>query len=407
MSFSSGNSYEEILDRCLAHNGLSDLDKRQGSVIYDALAPLCLELAEAYIKMDIMESENNVLTATGDNLDNVAYNYGLARGEATKAQRIGSFKKYQTDSNGSYVLDSNGKKILIDMEIPYNSRFTVPDNPNLVYDYQGMIDGNRILVCESAGSGGNDYLGMVLPLTPIQDLAKAEITGTLVYGENAETDEEFRKRIRNYITNIAFGGNIQDYRDKVLSMEGTGAVKVFPAWNGGGTVLLSIVSSDFTPMTTEALARIKNVLDPDESTGQGYGLAPIGHFVTVTTPTEVTLDVSVSATIAGSENIGSSSTVTNAASKQIKSVVTAYIKEVRSNFGQYEDGSFDYKILAVYRSRIVQEVLANVKSVTNMNLNEVSLNGDSNDISYTDVAEVGKQYLPKLRNVYVNGILVE
>lgn len=406
MSFSSGNSYEEILDRCLAHSGLSDLDKRQGSVIYDALAPLCLELSEAYIKMDIMENENNVLTATGDNLDNVAYNYGLARGEATQAQRIGSFKKYKTDSNGEYVLDSNGKKILIDMEISYNSRFTVPDNPNLVYSYQGTIDGNKILVCESAGSGGNDYLGLVLPLTPIQDLAKAEITGTLVYGENAETDEEFRKRIRNYITNIAFGGNIQDYRDKVLAMDGTGAVKVFPAWDGGGSVLVSVVSSDFNPMTTEALARIKNALDPDESTGQGYGLAPIGHFVTVTTPTEVTLDVSVSVTIAGSEDSASNTDATNATSKEIKDVIVSYINEVRRDFGQNEEGSTSYRTLAVYRSRIIQKIFDEVTSVTNINLNDVLLNGEHQDVVYTDSAEVGKQYLPKLRNVYVNGKLV-
>ncbi len=392
MSFSSGNSYEEILDRCLAHSGLSDLDKRQGSVIYDALAPLCLELSEAYIKMDIMENENNVLTATGDNLDNVAYNYGLARGEATQAQRIGSFKKYQTDSNGEYVLDSNGKKILIDVEIPYNSRFTVPDNPNLVYDYQGTIDGNKILVCESAGSGGNDYLGMILPLTPMQDLAKAEITGTLVYGENAETDEEFRKRIRDYITNIAFGGNIQDYRDKVLAMDGVGSVKVYPAWDGGGSVLVSVVSSDFTPMTSEALARIKNALDPDDDTGQGYGLAPIGHFVTVTTATEVTLDVSVVADIVSSADA-------SAVNKQIKNVIVDYINDVRHEFGQNSK-------LSVYRSRIIQKVLEEVTSVTNINLSDVLLNSKGEDVTYTDVAEENKQYLPKLRNVTVNQVLV-
>lgn len=392
MSFSSGNSYEEILDRCLAHSGLSDLDKRQGSVIYDALAPLCLELSEAYIKMDIMESENNVLTATGDNLDNVAYNYGLARGEATQAERIGSFKKYQTDSNGEYVLDSNGKKILIDMEIPYNSRFTVPDNPNLVYDYQGEIDGDKILVCESAGSGGNDYLGMVLPLTPIQDLAKAEITGTLVYGENAETDEEFRKRIRNYITNIAFGGNIQDYISKVLAMDGVGSVKVYPAWDGGGSVLVSVVSSDFTPMTSEALARIKNALDPDDDTGQGYGLAPIGHFVTVTTATEVTLDVSLVADIVSDADA-------SAVNKQIKKVIVDYINDVRHEFGQ--DST-----LSVYRSRIIQKVLEEVTTVTNINLSDVLLNSKGEDVTYTDVAEENKQYLPKLRNVTVNQVLV-
>ena len=95
MSYSDNNTFEKILDRCLSNKAIETVDKRPGSIIYDALAPVCLELAEAYVKMDILEEQTFLLTATGNNLDKRAYDYGISRENATKALRIGEFKQYQ------------------------------------------------------------------------------------------------------------------------------------------------------------------------------------------------------------------------------------------------------------------------------------------------------------------------
>ena len=65
MSYSDDNSFEKIIDRCLGNKILENVDKRPGSIIYDALAPICLELAECYVKMDIMEEQTFLTTATG------------------------------------------------------------------------------------------------------------------------------------------------------------------------------------------------------------------------------------------------------------------------------------------------------------------------------------------------------
>lgn len=43
-------TYEEILQRCLDRIS-NTIDKRQGSIIYDALAPCCVELAQMYIEL--------------------------------------------------------------------------------------------------------------------------------------------------------------------------------------------------------------------------------------------------------------------------------------------------------------------------------------------------------------------
>ena len=211
MSYSENNSFEQILDRTLNNNLLVNLDKREGSVIYNTLAPLCLELAEAYAQLDILQEQTYLLTATGVNLDNRAYDYGIVREQATQAQRIGEFKKYEVDGNGDFVLDENENKILIDMDIPIGSRFYVPDNENIVFEYIGLIEGHKILQCESAGTGGNGHLGAIFPVNPISDLIEANIVDTYKYGQDEETDESLRKKCYDSINHVAFGGNIPDY----------------------------------------------------------------------------------------------------------------------------------------------------------------------------------------------------
>lgn len=43
-------SYEELMEAVLARVS-DDVDKREGSLIYTAVAPVCAELAQAYIRL--------------------------------------------------------------------------------------------------------------------------------------------------------------------------------------------------------------------------------------------------------------------------------------------------------------------------------------------------------------------
>lgn len=56
---------------------------------------------------------------------------------------------------------------------------------------------------------------------------------------------------------------------------------MYPAWDGGGTVKLVIINSEYGIPSNELIQAVKDVIDPDSNTGAGYGLAPIGHTVTV------------------------------------------------------------------------------------------------------------------------------
>lgn len=384
MSYSDDNSFEKIMDRCLGNKILENVDKRPGSIIYDALAPICLELAEAYVKMDIMEEQTFLTTATGINLDKRAFDYGLSRTPATNALRIAEFKKYKMDSDGNFVHDDKGNKILIDMDITEGVRFTLPEDSSITFEYTGKIDGYNILKCEQTGTKGNEHVGTILPLVPIKNLIESKITSTYKPAEDEETDEELRERVIDSINYSSFGGNIEDYIEKVNAIDGVGNTKVFPAWQYNGSVLLSIVDPQFNPITDEFARNLKEQIDPDESTGQGVGIAPIGHYVTITTPVKKYVNISM--------NVELTNTVTLETIKEdIEKKISEYFETVRKSFGQNVN-------LTIYRARIIEKILE-LKEV--LNVKDVALNGDFIDVTFIDEGLIGYQYLPYMGEVTI------
>lgn len=384
MSYSDDNSFEKIMTRMLANERLANVDKRVGSIAYDSIAPCAMELAEVYAKMDILEEQTYLLSATGLNLDKKVYDYGVFRNKATKSQRIGNFQKYKTDENGDYVLDSNNDRILVDMEIPINSRFVVPEDSETTFIYIGKIDGYDILECEQPGTKGNQHIGTILPLTPIADLINAKITSTYKFGEDEETDDELRNRTLNIINTKSFGGNISDYIEKVNSIDGVGNTKVFPAWQFNGSVLLSIVDPQFNPVTEEFIKNVKEQIDPEENSGEGFGIAPIGHYVTITTPIKNEISITLSVELEADVTISQ-------IQEKIKTELNKYFESVRKEFGQD-------KTLAIYRARVIDSVL-NVREV--LNVKNVLLNNIDEDIILNDVNSIGGQNLPYFKELNI------
>lgn len=376
MGYSDENTYEKILARVLSNDGLANVDKRVGSIVYDAVAPLCLELAEAYAALDMLESQSYLGTATGSNLDKRAYDHGIVRKKATKAQRICEFKKYEKDENGD--------KVLVDMDIPTGTRFSVPDD-STTFVYLGKIDTHNVVECEQAGTKGNAFLGSILPLNPIQGLATARIVSTYTPGEDDESDDELRERTIENLSTLPFGGNISDYINKVSAINGVGQLKVFPAWRERGAVLLSVVDPQFNPITEEFVQKLKEIIDPEEYTGQGVGTAPIGHVVTVTTPVKKMVDISFTVYIDEKSSVLS-------VSELARQKIEEYFESVRMGYKQ--DAT-----LSIFRARISERILA-VDGV--LNVTDILLNGDDDDIIYKDRNQLGQQFLP-----YVGEMKVE
>jgi uncharacterized phage protein gp47/JayE len=105
-----------------------------------------------------------------------------------------------------------------------------------------------------------------------------------------EGEDQFRKRYLQSLEAMAFGGNVADYVQKVGAVPGVGGVKVTPVWNGGGTVLITITDSRLRAPSQSLAEQVQNTVDP--RSGEGAGIAPVGHIVTVEGAEEFEVDVS-------------------------------------------------------------------------------------------------------------------
>ena len=338
-------TYEEILQRCLDRIP-NTIDKRQGSIIYDALAPCCVELAQMYIELSGIYDQVFIDTAVGEALDKLVEQNGVKRKDATYALRKGEFN----------------------MVVPVDNRFSDGENTYIVIE-NIVGTNNSILRCEQAGAVGNGYYGSLTPITYLQGLTKAELTDIIDMGDDIESDEDLRIRYMESVTAPEFGGNVSDYQNKVKSLTGVGGCKVVPIWNGGGTVKLIITNSQGGVPTSSLVNDVQEAVDPNQDQ-KGLGIAPIGHIVTVVGA--VAKKISVSATFTLESGVNPADI-----KDSVNNIVDNYFKSLSTNWDKEDN-------LIVRISQLETRLLgvAGVLDITNtkMNNSTSNLSLESNEI---------------------------
>ena len=307
-------TYEGLLERMLGRVS-SKFDKREGSVIWDTHSPTAIELKNLYIALDSIVQEAYGDTATREFLIMRCRERGIAPYSATHAILKGEFAPADLD-----VTDR---------------RFNI-GRINYIAT-EKLSDGVYKVQCETEGEEGNRYLGTMTPIEYIRGLESAELTEVLIPGEDEEGTEELRQRYFSSFDSRAFGGNVKDYLEKTNAIPGVGCTKVTRVWNGGlrpadmipskevedwyestvevlpdkagewlqavytaarekklttgGSVLLTILNSEFDTASRELIETVQKTIDPEEYAGEGYGLAPIGHVVLVRSAEGVQINV--------------------------------------------------------------------------------------------------------------------
>ena len=309
-------TFNEILERMISRVQNS-FDKREGSIIYDALAPAALELQRVYIELNSILSDSYGDTASREYLILRCKERGVIPEQASKALLRGKFTPIGIDVIGK--------------------RFNVDELNYVVIRALTDSDGGYEVQCETPGTIGNRTFGTMIPIEYIQGLETAELIEVLIPGEDDETTEHLRKRYFDSFKESAFGGNVKDYINKVNAISGVSATKVKRVWNNdinpleliptqkvvdwangvgmksdpevsrwltaaisagkekkltvGGTVLLTILGSDFNVASNRLIQTVQQEIDPTDAPGEGYGLAPIGHIVNVKSARGVEISV--------------------------------------------------------------------------------------------------------------------
>lgn len=270
-------TFEVILNRALSR--VSDnIDKREGSVIYTAIAPACAELAQLYIELDIVLNETFADTASREYLILRAAERGLNPEEASYAIVRGEFNLSDIAIGSRFSLDGFAYKAI-----------------------EKISDGVYKLQCETVGNAPNGSTGTLIPIDYIDGLTSANITEVLIPGEEEEDTEVFRSRYFDSLESQAFGGNRADYKAKVLALKGVGGVKIYRATNvsgdtSGGNVKLVILNSEYGKPSETLVNEVQTAINPIETSGDGEGLAPLWHFVSISAVDEVVIDINTNIT---------------------------------------------------------------------------------------------------------------
>lgn len=342
-------TYEYILQRMMQRvsEQYPDLDTREGSILFNALAPAAIELAIMYTELDNVMNESFVNTASREYLFIGCEQVGI--------------------DTSIFKANAGVHKGEFNVEVPIGSRWNHDLYNYEVIEYIGLENDYHTyrMLCETVGTAPNNATGDLTPITDApEDLSHARVIECLIEGENETSDEDIRATYFEYVNSTIADGNIKQYEQWCKEYEGIGNAKVLPLWNGANTVKVSILTASNRAASEELVAEFQDYLDPGV-TGMGDGVAPIGAFVTVTTATEV--PISVSAKVSMKSGYSDTTPITKA--------LENYFSEIA-----YEKSSVAY-----------MNVGAVILSATGVDfITDLKINGGTADIS------LGKEEIPVL-----------
>lgn len=325
-------SYDEILSSCLSKVG-EDMDTREGSLAYISASALAAALAQLYIDMKNVEENVYVTTATGECLEYAAALLGLERRGKTRA-----------------VVKLEGAENPV-----VGEKFS---GGELEYEVVTLSDGYCLAECLSEGEVGNEYIGEVIALTEGKHTGEVKITMIVAPGEEEESDESLRKRYLEIVRCPVCAGNMAYYRSVLHSIQGVGGIKVYPVPEGTGSVKVVITNGENDVASEKLLGYVKECLDPEETSGQGYGLVPIGHSVSVETVEKV--DVTIDVELWEKENL-------NFYIRRANSVFYQEVEKINATWEENER--------LVLRDRVIEDFFFNLGAT---DVSVVSINGEAN-----------------------------
>lgn len=254
------NTFEKILKRMLDRLP-GTFDKREGSILYDALAPSAAEMQILYISLDNVLREAFGDTADREFLVKRAAEYGIIPNKAQAAEWRG-------------VFFPDG------IEVETGERFSRGKMNFQVMEKLG--DGGYRLVCENVGTAGNDSAGAMIPINYIAGLERAQLTELLIPGTDEEDTEDFRSRYLAAVRKPSTSGNRYDYYNWAMECSGVGAVKIFPLSDGPGTVKVVIANEERKGAGPALINSVKEHIEE---------LRPIGATIIVESATEKAINV--------------------------------------------------------------------------------------------------------------------
>lgn len=272
------NQTLEVVRQRMLDNIDESVDKRQGSVVWDLLSPAAIELAQAYVALDLVLN-------FGLGLENIPREYLVQRCAA-----FGITPKEALKATGQVTFTGTDGTV-----IPVGTRLSTDDVEPIYFvtTEEGAITGGTVTVdaeAETAGAAGNVAADKItLVVGDLSGVTSVTNSAPFDGGADEESDEALLARYFDRVQKPITSGNANQYRQWALEVAGVGDAKVYPVWNGPGTVKVVLLD-------TEKTSPAQSVID--DVTAYIESVRPIGADVTVVGATEVPINVSATLTLA-------------------------------------------------------------------------------------------------------------
>lgn len=248
---------EAIRAELLAGMG-EKVQTREGSFAAELAGPVAVELAMAYQALAAMVPVFYVDEGSGGFIDIAAGRYGILRKEGTRAA-------------ASIRLTGRGGSV-----IPAGTVFLTEPGLEFLLDEAVTLDetgtGEGTVTAGAVGEAYNvpagSLTGMVTTLTGLESWQSGQAAG----GTDPETDEALVNRLYDHWQKPATSGNVYDYERWALEVDGVGAAKVLPVWNGPGTVKVLLAGPERKPVDGTVVEAAAGYIERER---------PVGAAVTV------------------------------------------------------------------------------------------------------------------------------
>lgn len=261
-------TYEKIISDMMSDMP-DGVDTSEGSLLFNACAKQAVRLEEAYLVLSGIEKNMFADTADLDHLIRAGNERACYIEQATYAE-------FEAEFN---------------CPIPPGSRFNLDEYNYTVFNVINEDEHKYRVGCDNAGSEPNHLLGDLEPIEFIDGFEWGRLTKCTVEGKDIEDTEVYRARLLSTYNYRGFAGNREYYMSRVKELPGVYGCKPERVQAPSDRVKITIIGEKYKAPSEETVQAVQTAVDPVVNSGEGDGLAPIGHRVQIIAVGETTVNI--------------------------------------------------------------------------------------------------------------------
>ena len=313
----------EVLE-AVAADGRAEVSTIEGSYTDVLVGPLALEQSKVYQALSAVLAIAFPDEGSGGYIDLEGGKYGIYRKAGTRARAD---------------MTLSGRAGVI---VPAGTVFCTQDGLEFALLEDILLSGGTDACTVEAVEAGSAYnvgageLSQLLQTIPgLESWDNAAADG----GTDEESDAALFSRIDAYRKRPATSGNPAHYEQWASEVDGVGAAKTLPTWDGPGTVKVLLVDSTLGPVAEHIVANAAAHIEEER---------PIGPVVTVESAQAVQIDVAATVTLDSSVTLPQVTTAFSAALEAfLKSLLLTAWRDRRGKTVTIPFNRVAYLLLAV------------------------------------------------------------